>query len=109
MVKATEGSVPRDTPSKRPRPLCTSRRFLRGRLGYKFRPCRYASEPRGWQYADWRGRLYRKGLAQAHWLEDHAAHFQTVEVNGALYRLPEESTFARWPDITSKVSERARG
>jgi uncharacterized protein YecE (DUF72 family) len=32
-----------------------------------------------WQYADWRGRFYPKGLAQAGWLEYDAARFQTVE------------------------------
>jgi uncharacterized protein YecE (DUF72 family) len=54
----------------------------------------------GWQYADWRGRLYPKGLAQAGWLAYYAARFQTVEVNNAFYRLPEASTFERWRDTT---------
>jgi uncharacterized protein YecE (DUF72 family) len=54
----------------------------------------------GWQYKDWRGRFYPKGLAQAGWLEHYAARFQTVEVNNAFYRLPEISTFERWRDTT---------
>ncbi len=54
----------------------------------------------GWQYADWRGRLYPQGLPQRKWLAHYAARFQTVEVNNAFYRLPEESTFERWRDST---------
>ncbi|MFB9236436.1 DUF72 domain-containing protein [Plantactinospora siamensis] len=50
----------------------------------------------GWQYRDWRGRLYPAGLAQREWLEHYAAAFGTVEVNNAFYRLPERETFARW-------------
>jgi uncharacterized protein YecE (DUF72 family) len=52
----------------------------------------------GWQYADWRGRLYPVGLAQTKWLAHYAERFQTVEVNNAFYRLPEASTFQRWKD-----------
>jgi uncharacterized protein YecE (DUF72 family) len=54
----------------------------------------------GWQYRDWRGRFYPKGLAQARWLEHYAAGFATVEVNNAFYRLPERDTFAAWRDRT---------
>jgi uncharacterized protein YecE (DUF72 family) len=50
----------------------------------------------GWQYADWRGRLYPVGLAQAKWLEHYSERFETVEVNNAFYRLPETGTFERW-------------
>jgi uncharacterized protein YecE (DUF72 family) len=54
----------------------------------------------GWQYADWRGRFYPKGLAQARWLEHYAARFRTVEVNNAFYRLPDVATFEAWRDRT---------
>lgn len=54
----------------------------------------------GWQYADWRGRFYPAGLAQARWLEHHAAHFATVEVNNAFYRLPERRVFQQWAERT---------
>ena len=37
----------------------------------------------GWQYADWRGRLYPAGLPQRRWLEHYAHQFPTVEVNSA--------------------------
>jgi uncharacterized protein YecE (DUF72 family) len=54
----------------------------------------------GWQYADWKGRLYPRGLAQAHWLEHYAERFETVEVNSAFYRLPEVGVFERWAAAT---------
>ena len=50
----------------------------------------------GWQYADWRGRLYPRGLAQKGWLTDYSDRFQSVEVNNVFYRLPEKATFERW-------------
>jgi uncharacterized protein YecE (DUF72 family) len=52
----------------------------------------------GWQYRDWRGRLYPQGLAQARWLSWYVERFQTVEVNNTFYRLPKADTFARWAD-----------
>ncbi|MGH2816205.1 MAG: DUF72 domain-containing protein, partial [Actinomycetota bacterium] len=54
----------------------------------------------GWQYRDWRGRLYPDGLAQARWLEHYAERFATVESNNAFYRLPEPGTFAAWAERT---------
>jgi len=50
----------------------------------------------GWQYQDWRGRLYPVGVPQSRWLEHYAERFATVEVNNAFYRLPEATTFAGW-------------
>ena len=54
----------------------------------------------GWQYRDWRGRLYPEGLAQARWLEHYADRFATVESNNAFYRLPGPATFAAWAERT---------
>jgi uncharacterized protein YecE (DUF72 family) len=54
----------------------------------------------GWQYADWKGRLYPRRMPQARWLQYYAEHFRTVEVNSAFYRLPDEDTFARWGQST---------
>ena len=54
----------------------------------------------GWQYKDWRGRLYPQKLPQARWLEHYATVFDTVEVNNAFYRLPERDTFAGWRERT---------
>jgi uncharacterized protein YecE (DUF72 family) len=64
----------------------------------------------GWQYADWKPLLY-PDVPQRLWLERHAEHFATVEVNNAFYRLPKRETFEAWrartPDdyvITVKAS-----
>jgi uncharacterized protein YecE (DUF72 family) len=54
----------------------------------------------GWQYADWRGRLYPIGVAQTNWLSFYAERFRSVEVNNVFYRLPEKSTFERWKGST---------
>lgn len=54
----------------------------------------------GWQYADWRGRLYPRCLTQAKWLTYYAQRFQTVEVNNTFYRLPQASTFEHWREST---------
>ncbi|MEV6926840.1 DUF72 domain-containing protein [Dactylosporangium sp. NPDC051485] len=50
----------------------------------------------GWQYKDWKGRLYPSDLPQRRWLEHYAQAFGTVEVNNAFYRLPERATFEDW-------------
>ncbi|MGK4581449.1 DUF72 domain-containing protein [Kitasatospora sp. HPMI-4] len=50
----------------------------------------------GWQYDDWRGRLYPKEVPRRIWLEEYARRFATVENNNAFYRLPPPETFADW-------------
>jgi uncharacterized protein YecE (DUF72 family) len=50
----------------------------------------------GWQYKDWRGRLYPEGLAQSRWLSRYAEEFDTVEVNSTFYRLASRDAVARW-------------
>ncbi|MFG2005585.1 DUF72 domain-containing protein [Spirillospora sp. NPDC048911] len=54
----------------------------------------------GWQYADWRGRLYPEEVPQRRWLERYAECFATVENNNAFYRLPKRETFESWRDRT---------
>jgi uncharacterized protein YecE (DUF72 family) len=54
----------------------------------------------GWQYDDWRGRLYPAETPKRSWLEYYAARFATVESNSSFYRLPERDTFAGWADRT---------
>ncbi len=54
----------------------------------------------GWQYEDWRGRLYPAAVPKSRWLEHYAQRFATVEVNNAFYRLPEGATFASWASRT---------
>jgi len=50
----------------------------------------------GWNYKAWRGTFYPKTVATTGWLEHYARQFDTVEVNGTFYRLPERETFAAW-------------
>ena len=56
----------------------------------------------GWQYRDWRGRLYPEGLPQSRWLDRYARVFSTVEVNNSFYRLPPRDTFEKWRDGTPR-------
>ena len=50
----------------------------------------------GWHYDHWRGRFYPQKLPKSRWFEHYAEHFDTVEVNNTLYRLPRESTVEKW-------------
>jgi uncharacterized protein YecE (DUF72 family) len=51
----------------------------------------------GWNYAHWRnGVFYPARCAARNWLPFYARHFETVEVNTTFYRLPRESSVARW-------------
>jgi uncharacterized protein YecE (DUF72 family) len=50
----------------------------------------------GWNYADWRERIYPKGLPPSKWLAHYATLFDTVEVNTTFYRLPRVEAVARW-------------
>jgi uncharacterized protein YecE (DUF72 family) len=54
----------------------------------------------GWQYRDWRGRLYPPGVPQRRWLEHYAEHYATVENNNSFYRLPARETFESWRERT---------
>src|SRR5437868_85852 len=54
----------------------------------------------GWQYKDWRGRLYPQREPQRRWLELYAERFETVEVNATFYRLPRREAVARWAEQT---------
>ncbi len=55
----------------------------------------------GWQYRDWRGRLYPPRLPADRWLEAYAGDFATVESNNAFYRLPERRIFETWAERTT--------
>ena len=50
----------------------------------------------GWNYDDWRGRLYPEGLGKQRWLARYAEIFDTVEVNSTFYRLASRDAVARW-------------
>lgn len=50
----------------------------------------------GWQYADWKRRLYPEDLPQRRWLPYFSERFPCVEINNTFYMLPKEETFVRW-------------
>ena len=50
----------------------------------------------GWNYADWRGVIYPKGLPARRWLERYAELFDTVEINNTFYRLPSRDAVRGW-------------
>jgi len=52
----------------------------------------------GWQYSDWVGTFYKKGLKAKQKLEYFASRFPTVEINSSFYRLPTAKTFKTWYD-----------
>jgi uncharacterized protein YecE (DUF72 family) len=54
----------------------------------------------GWNYPDWRGRLYPKELGAGRWLERYAEVFDTVEVNSTFYRLARPDAVRRWVEQT---------
>jgi uncharacterized protein YecE (DUF72 family) len=54
----------------------------------------------GWNYDDWRGRLYPERAPKRRWLELYAARFDTVEVNATFYRLPSRDAVAAWVQQT---------
>jgi uncharacterized protein YecE (DUF72 family) len=53
----------------------------------------------GWNYTSWKDELY-EGKAPRLWLQHYAQLFDTVEVNNTFYRLPLESSVARWVEET---------
>ena len=54
----------------------------------------------GWNYRDWRERVYPKGMPASRWLEHYASLFDTVEVNSTFYRLASRPAVARWVEQT---------
>ena len=50
----------------------------------------------GWHYQHWKGLFYPSGLPASRWLGYYAERFDTVELNNAFYRLPEQATFEAW-------------
>jgi uncharacterized protein YecE (DUF72 family) len=53
----------------------------------------------GWNYNSWKDELY-EGKPPRLWLQHYAQHFDTVEVNNTFYRLPLQSSVARWVEET---------
>ncbi|MDQ4130674.1 MAG: DUF72 domain-containing protein [Actinomycetota bacterium] len=54
----------------------------------------------GWNYPDWRERVYPAGLPPRRWLERYSELFETVEVNSTFYRLASPGAVAVWLEQT---------
>jgi uncharacterized protein YecE (DUF72 family) len=50
----------------------------------------------GWNYDDWRGVVYPRGMPKRQWLASYAERFDTVEVNSTFYRLASRRAVAGW-------------
>jgi uncharacterized protein YecE (DUF72 family) len=53
----------------------------------------------GWNYAAWKDEFYDGEPARL-WLRHYAEHFDTVEVNNTFYRLPLQTSVAKWVEET---------
>jgi uncharacterized protein YecE (DUF72 family) len=53
----------------------------------------------GWNYDSWKDEFY-EGKPARLWLQHYAEHFDTVEVNNTFYRLPLQTSVARWVEQT---------
>lgn len=56
----------------------------------------------GWHYKHWCGPYYAEKLPASKMLACYYEDFDTVEINNSFYRLPNESTFAKWREDTPK-------
>ena len=54
----------------------------------------------GWNYDDWRGEVYPRGLPKRSWLAAYAERFDTVEVNSTFYRLASRNAVEGWVRAT---------
>ena len=54
----------------------------------------------GWNYADWRGRLYPKELPSKDWLPWYGEQFAATEINTSFYRTPAVEAVQAWRDRT---------
>jgi uncharacterized protein YecE (DUF72 family) len=54
----------------------------------------------GWNYPDWRERVYPPGVPPRRWLEHYGTLFDTVEVNSTFYRLASPKAVAAWIEQT---------
>jgi uncharacterized protein YecE (DUF72 family) len=52
----------------------------------------------GWTYDDWKGPFYPETVKLKDRLRYYASRFDTTEVNGSFYRLPNESAVAAWAE-----------
>ena len=50
----------------------------------------------GYQYDHWRDNFYPPDLPKTQWFEHYASVFDTVEINGTFYSLPDPEVFDSW-------------
>lgn len=50
----------------------------------------------GYNYPDWKGIFYPKGLVQKDWLSYYSQVFQTVEINNSFYTSVKQETYKQW-------------
>jgi uncharacterized protein YecE (DUF72 family) len=50
----------------------------------------------GWNYREWRGRFYPRGVPQRRWLEYLAGKVNSVELNGSFYSLQRPTSYRSW-------------
>jgi uncharacterized protein YecE (DUF72 family) len=50
----------------------------------------------GWNFPEWRGTFYPKGLVQSQELHFAAQALTSIEINGTFYRTPSAESFAKW-------------
>jgi uncharacterized protein YecE (DUF72 family) len=54
----------------------------------------------GYHYKHWRGPFYPEKTPASKMLEFYCKHFDTLELNNSFYRLPTESAFDDWRNVT---------
>jgi uncharacterized protein YecE (DUF72 family) len=50
----------------------------------------------GWNFPEWRGTFYPKGLPQAQELHHASRALTSIEINGTFYRTPPADSFRKW-------------
>jgi hypothetical protein len=68
--------------------------MIAGTLARMSKPVRIGCS--GWNYADWRERVYPRGVPVRRWLAHYATLFDTVEINSTFYRLAKPSAVENW-------------
>jgi len=50
----------------------------------------------GWSYNFWVGNFYPEGTKPNDYLTEYSKHFDTVEIDNTFYRIPNETSLAKW-------------
>jgi uncharacterized protein YecE (DUF72 family) len=52
----------------------------------------------GYDYLEWRGSFYPRGLPRSQWLRHARERFDSIELNGTFYSLKTPASYARWAE-----------